>query len=104
MREIPHLADLYEEFGPHGLEIIGIAMYYDPPNQVVEMTRRSGIPYPIALDVRAEAARAFDNVRLTPTNFLIAPDGRIVRQKIGEFSESEFVELRSTIREMLQLG
>lgn len=104
IREIPHLVNLYEELGPQGLEIIGIAMYYDPPNQVVEMTRRREIPYPVALDVQAEAARAFGNVRLTPSNFLIAPDGQIIRQKIGEFSESEFVELRSAIREMLQLG
>jgi len=84
IREIPHLIELYRELAPQGLEIIGIAMDYDPPNLVLAMRDARRIPYPIALDIHAEAARAFGDVRLTPTSFLIAPDGRIVYWKSGE--------------------
>ena len=99
IKEMPHLIELYEELSPQGLEIVGIAMDYDPPNQVLAMRNAKNIPYPIALDLDAEAARAFGNVRLTPTSFLIAPDGRIVYQKLGEMSMEK---LRQDILTMLQ--
>ena len=98
IKEMPHLIELYDELAPQGLEIIGIAMDYDPPNRVLAMSKARNIPYPIALDIHADAARAFGNVRLTPTSFLIAPDGRIVYQKIGTIN---MVRLREDILGML---
>lgn len=84
IKEMPHLIELYRELQPRGFELIGVAMSYDPPNQVLALARAREIPYPVALDLDGTAARAFGNVRLTPTSFLIAPDGRILHQKIGE--------------------
>ncbi len=98
IKEMPHLIELYEELSPRGLEIIGIAMDYDPPNQVLAMRNARNIPYPIALDIDGGAARAFGGVRLTPTSFLIAPNGRIVFQKLGEM---DMVKLRQDILGML---
>jgi len=63
------------------------------------MRNAKNIPYPIALDINADAARAFGDVRLTPTSFLIAPDGRIVYHKLGEMSMQK---LRQDILDMLQ--
>jgi peroxiredoxin len=83
VREIPHLIELYRDLAPQGLEIIGITTAYDPPNRVLEMRNSRDIPYPVALDIHADAADAFGNVRLTPTSFLIAPDGRVVLSKVG---------------------
>ena len=85
IREIPHLIELYNQFHPQGLEIISVAMYYDPPNHVVEMTKAKQIPYNVALDLKAEHAYAFGQVQLTPTTFLISPAGIIIKQKTGEF-------------------
>jgi len=99
IREVPHLVALYDELSPQGLEIIAIAMAYDPPNQVLTMRNARNIPYHVALDIHAEAARAFGNVRLTPTAFLIAPDGRIVQRKTGEMN---MAKLRQKILGMLQ--
>lgn len=81
VKEIPHLIELYQEFGPRGLQLVAVAMSYDPPDHVLAMRDTRQIPYPIALDIKGEAARAFGDVRLTPTSFLIAPDGRIVRDR-----------------------
>jgi len=97
--EMPQLVDLYRELAPQGLEIIGIAMDYDPPDQVLAMRNARGIPYPIALDIHADAARAFGDVRLTPTSFLIAPDGHIAYRKTGTMN---FPRLRKDILDMLQ--
>ena len=99
IREVPHLIELYEELSPQGLEIIGIAMNHDPPNQVLAMRNARNIPYPLALDIDAEAARAFGNVRLTPTSFLIAPDGRITYRNLGSIN---MPELRRDIIAMLK--
>jgi peroxiredoxin len=98
IRELPHLIDLYQELSPRGLQIIGIAMAHDRPDRVLAMSKARNLPYPVALDIHADAARAFGNVNLTPTSFLIAPDGRIAFQKTGEMN---FVKLRDDILGML---
>lgn len=98
MKEIPHLIDLHQAFHERGLSIFGVAMSYDPPNQVVEFTESRDLPYRIALDVEGKVAQAFGDVMLTPTTFLIAPDGRIVMQKIGQFDTDR---VRSMIESML---
>lgn len=83
IKEIPQLAELYRQFSPQGLEIIGVAMAFDPPNQVVALSKARRIPYPIALDINSEVARAFGGIELTPTTFLIGPDGRMILRKAG---------------------
>ena len=99
IKEMPHFIELYHELAPRGLEIIGVAMAYDPPNHVMEMRKRKQIPYPIALDLDSSAALAFGEVKLTPTSFLIDPNGRIVKHKIGEV---DMATLRALIEPMLQ--
>lgn len=97
--EMPHLIELYEELSPQGLEIIGIAMDYDPPNHVLAMRDAKQIPYPIALDIHSDAASAFGNVRVTPTSFLVSPDGRIVLHRIGTL---DMERLRRDILNMIR--
>ena len=84
MKEMPHLISLYKSLSAQGLEIVGVAMAYDPPDRVLALTSRRNIPYPIALDIDGTIAHAFDDVTLTPTSFLIAPDGRIISHIVGE--------------------
>jgi peroxiredoxin len=98
IEEMPHLVELYRELHPQGLEIIGVAMAYDPPEQVRALAARRQIPYPIVLDTQSQIAREFDNVRLTPTTVLISPEGRIVHYRLGLL---DLPKLRETIRELL---
>ena len=99
LREMPHLIELYKELSPRGLEIIAVAMSHDNPSHVLSMRKSRNIPYPVALDIDGSAARAFGNVRLTPTSFLLAPDGRIVLRRTGEL---DMQKLRKNIHNMLQ--
>lgn len=85
IKEIPHLIELYQQYHDKGLEIIAVAMSYDPPNHVIDMSKARQLPYHVALDMQAENAHAFGDVSLTPTTFLIDPDGQIALQKTGLF-------------------
>ena len=98
LKEMPHLIKLYNELSGSGLEIIGVAMPYDPPNRVLEISEKMAIPYAIALDIEGNAVRTFGDVAVTPTSFLIAPDGRIAMSHIGTF---DMEQLRATILTML---
>ena len=98
IEEMPHLVELYRELNPKGLEIIGVAMAYDPPEQVRALVQQRRIPYPIVLDTQERIAREYDNVRLTPTTVLISPEGRIVHYRLGLL---DMPKLRDTIRRML---
>ncbi|WP_031435031.1 TlpA disulfide reductase family protein [Methylomarinum vadi] len=98
IEEIPHLLELYRLFHPHGLEMIAVAMYYDLPSHVVEMSKIKQLPYDIALDLRAELSKAFGGVMLTPTTFLISPGGDIVLKKLGGF---ELNAMKHNIEAML---
>ncbi len=73
-------------------------MAYDPPNQVIKMIKQKNIPYPVSLDPDGNIAREFGDVMLTPTSFLIAPDGKIVKHKVGEM---DIHRLEEQIRKLL---
>ena len=95
---MPHLISLYNDLSDQGLEIIGVAMSYDPPNQVVKLTRLRQVPYMISLDLDGAIAKAFDNVILTPTTFLIAQDGTVISQSTGKLN---IKKLRTQIEQLL---
>lgn len=99
VKEMPQLVDLHKDLHAKGLTIIGVAVSYDPPNQVLEMVRERAIPYPIVLDLAGDAERAFGNVSVIPTSFLISPDGRIVQHVIGEI---RFADLRARLAQWLK--
>lgn len=98
IKEIPDLVALHEQFAGQGLTIIGVAMSYDPPNLVKTFADSRQLPYTIALDLDGKVAQSFDQVRVTPTNFLIAADGRIVQKKLGLF---DMDALRAQLTAML---
>ena len=98
IKEMPHLVELYEEFGGQ-MELIGVAMSYDPPNRVLELARKRQLPYPVSLDLDGALAGAFGNVMLTPTSFLIAPGGKVVKHKIGEM---DMGQLRRQLQTLLR--
>ncbi len=99
IQEIPDLIDLYTQYHASGLEMIAVAMYYDPPNHVVELTKAKQLPYNVALDLKSEFAHAFGGVMFTPSTFLIAPDGSVIKKEIGLF---DLANMKTTIESLLK--
>ena len=95
--EIPHLKTLQQQWGPHGLEVIAVAMYYDRPDAVINLAKQQNLNYRVALDPNDSTARAFGGVSQTPAHFLISADGRIVQRWVGNRSMSEMHGLISAI-------
>ena len=94
VNEMPSIVATDGMFRARGYETLAIAMSYDPPNYVVSFVQTRQLPFPVALDVDGAHARAFGNVQLTPTSFIIGKDGRILEQKLGEL---DFVKLRALL-------
>ncbi len=98
VREMPGMIDTYKEYKARGFEIIAVAMPYDPPSYVLKFTQDKQLPFPVAMDIKGEAVRAFGNVNLTPTSFLVAKDGKILDKKTGEL---DFVSLKARLNMLL---
>ena len=101
VEEIPLLSELHQAYAARGLHVIGVAMSYDPEAQVRALRDRLHIPYPLALDKDGAVSAAMGTVRLTPTTFLIDPQGQVAYQKIGIF---DLAKVKGLIEGMLAKG
>jgi len=93
IEEIPYWVALYRQFHDRGLELIAVSMYYDPPSHVVGMAQARRLPYDVALDLTGEQARAFGDVELIPTTFVIDPAGGIIEHKTGAVDPDHLTSL-----------
>lgn len=94
IKEMPGMIETYQQYKNKGFEIVAVAMSYDPPNYVLNFVQTRQLPFSVALDIDGAHARAFGNVQLTPTSFIIGKDGAVLEQKIGEL---DFVKLKDLL-------
>lgn len=83
VKEMPDLIKTYQQYQPKGLEIIAIAMPYDPPAQVVNFVTQKDIPFPVMHDSYAEMSEKFGGVKLTPTAYIYNKEGKRIQRAIG---------------------
>ncbi len=88
LRDMPRLARLQQSLRDDNFLVLGVAVPHDPPPAVISTVDRLKPGYPIALDVHGEIASAFGGVEVTPTSFLIAPDGNINFSEHGPLDET----------------
>ena len=86
--EMPELITLHNDFSSQGLTMIGVTMPHDSVEHIQTMRANKKLPYIITWDESAEISHAFGNVRVTPTHFLINPEGNIVMRKIGTLNSA----------------
>ena len=92
IEEIPDLIELHKTYANSGFKIIAVTMEYTPPNQVIAMAEAKQLPYAIVLDPDAVIAHQFGDIRLTPTSFLINPEGNIEKHILGSFNKDELIK------------
>lgn len=81
--EIPHIKKIYEEFGPKGLEVIGVAVW-DEPERTAEAVNKLEIPWLTVYNAQAIPTDLY-GISGIPSILLFAPDGTILsRDERGE--------------------
>jgi len=82
--EMPHLVETYNKFKGQGLEYVAVAMKYDRPDYVMSFAKDRQLPFTVALDLDGSAAKAFGDVQMTPTTFVVDKDGKILKRYLGK--------------------
>jgi len=80
--EMPWFVELQNEYGPQGLQIVGVAMDDSSKEDIAKFARDMGVNYPVLLGKEA-VGDAYGGVPALPESFFISRDGRIVDKIMG---------------------
>jgi peroxiredoxin len=81
---MPELAATYNKFKDRGFDTLAVAMSYDPPAYVANFAQTRQLPFKVAVDNTGAAAKAWGEIKLTPTTFIVNRQGQIVKRYVGE--------------------
>jgi peroxiredoxin len=98
VKEMPNLIATHKQYAARGFETLAVAMSYDPPAYVANFAQSRGLPFGVVIDNTGAIARAFGDVKITPTTFLIDKRGGIVKRYVGE---PDFNGLHALVEKLL---
>lgn len=84
VKEMPDIVALHEEFSGKGFQTIAVAMRYDRPDFLEKFVQDRALPFTVVHDTTGDWARAFGDVSVTPTTFVIDAKGQIFKRYVGE--------------------
>ena len=96
--EMPDIASTYNKYKDQGFDTLAVAMQYDPPQYVLNFAQSRQLPFKVALDNTGAVAKAWGDIQLTPTTYLVDKRGHIVKTYIGA---PNFEELHRLIEKLL---
>jgi len=98
VEEMPKIMATHDKYKAKGFDTLAIAMSYDPPSYVVNFAQTRNLPFSVAIDNTGNVAKAWGDVKLTPTTYLVNKRGQIVKRFVGE---PDFKELHLLIESLL---
>jgi peroxiredoxin len=93
VEEMDQIKETYLRYQPQGYETVAVAMNYDPPNYVKTFVEQRGLPFFVTLDSSGAIAKAYGDIQLVPTSFLIGKDGKIIKRFVGNLDFKEVSQL-----------
>ena len=96
--EMPEIISTYQKYKDQGFDTLAVAMSYDPPSYVVNFVESRKLPFKVALDNTGRVAKAWGDVQLTPSTFIVNKRGEIVKSFVGA---PDFAELHKLIEKLL---
>ncbi|MBU4612795.1 TlpA family protein disulfide reductase [Achromobacter sp. GG226] len=87
VKKMPMIVDSFQKYQGQGFDVVAVAMQYDPANYVLNFAETRKLPFTVALDPVGDIAKAFGDVTLTPTSFLVGRDGRIIKRYLGDVDQ-----------------
>lgn len=76
MRKMPHLKEIYEQYAPKGLEVLGVAVWDEPQNSLAKIEQLQ-LPWKQIIDAQTIPTDLYGILGI-PCIILFAPDGTIV--------------------------
>ena len=96
-REIPWFIQLQKEYGPRGLQVIGVSMDEDGSKVVGPFVEKTGIDYPVVLD-DGHVSSAYGATEILPTTFYISRSGQVIALVKGVLSRDKVeAEIQETL-------
>ena len=89
--EMPWFVQMQNEYGPQGLQIIGIAMDDASTEDIAKFAKDLGVNYPILLG-KESVGQSYGGVGVLPTTFFIDRNGKVTAREFGLQSRSVFVD------------
>ncbi len=86
--EMPWFEDLQKQYGPQGLQVVGIAMDDASKDDISKFAKAVGVNYTILLG-KDSVGDAYGGIPYLPSTFLIDRDGKVVNRILGLKSRSE---------------
>lgn len=96
--EMPEVVATYDKYKAQGYDTIAVAMEYDPPSYVANFAQTRKLPFKVAIDNTGAVAKAWGDVQLTPTTYIVNKRGEIVKKYVGA---PNFGELHKLIEKLL---
>ncbi|HZR31095.1 MAG TPA: TlpA disulfide reductase family protein [Terriglobales bacterium] len=86
--EMPWFEELQRQYGPQGLQVVGIAMDDASKDEIAKFAKELGVNYPILVG-KESVGDAYGGVQFLPSTFFIDRDGKIVDRVFGLKSRGE---------------
>ena len=96
--EMPQITATHNKYKAKGYDTLAVAMSYDPPSYVVNYAQTRALPFKVAIDNTGAVAKAWGDVQLTPTTYLVNKRGEIVKRYVGA---PDFTALHQLIEKLL---
>lgn len=86
--EIPWFIEFQKEYGPRGLQIIGVSMDDGGREAIIPFIRRTGVNYIILLG-DSHVSSLYEGLEVLPTTYYISPHGVVVAFANGLISKTQ---------------
>src|SRR5262249_47761976 len=99
--EMPWFVELQKQYGPQGLQILGVAMDDADPQDIAKFANELHIDYPILVGKESErdaVGTSYGGVQFLPETFFISRDGMVLDKMFGLKGRAE---IEDTVKKVL---
>ena len=89
--EMPWFVELQKQYGPQGLQIVGVAMDDATAEDIAKFAKDMQVNYPILLG-KESVGESYGGVGVLPTTYFLDRSGKVIAREFGLQSRSVFVE------------
>ena len=86
--EMPWFIELQKQYGPQGLQVVGIAMDDSGVKEIGDFAKKMNVNYPIVIG-KESVGDQYGGIPYLPSTFYIDRDGKVIDRIFGLVSRSE---------------